>query len=142
VGVLAAGWYLLHFSPDEMQTLTFVMLVFANQGLLYVLRERRHFWRSRPAGILVAASLSDVAVVGGLAAGGILMSPLPLATLALLLVATLALVIGMDWVKLAVFARLRPSLSAGVDVLHSPSAASPPRIETDERNAIASHVSG
>ena len=107
LGVLASGWYLLHFSPDEMQTLTFVMLVFANQGLLYVLRERNHFWCSRPAGILVAASLSDIAVVGGLAAGGILMSPLPLATLAMLLVATLAFVIGIDWIKLAVFARLR-----------------------------------
>jgi H+-transporting ATPase len=107
VAVLATGWYLLGFGAGEMQTLTFVTLVFANQGLLYVLRERNHFWRSRPAGILVVASLADITAVGSFAAFGILMSPMPLAVLVTLLVTTLAFVLGMDWMKLVVFARLQ-----------------------------------
>ena len=41
-----------------MQTLTFVMLGFAGQGNVYVLRERGRFWSSRPAPIMVLASLA------------------------------------------------------------------------------------
>jgi len=58
LAVLAAGWYALHFTPGQMQTLTFAALAFGNQGLLYVLRARGRFWRSRPAPILIVASLS------------------------------------------------------------------------------------
>jgi H+-transporting ATPase len=105
--VLAAGWYLLGLSPREMQTLTFALLVFATQGVLYVLRERRHFWRSRPAGIMIAASFANIVVVGALASSGVVMAPLPLALIAALLAAAIVFAFGLDWIKLALFARLR-----------------------------------
>jgi hypothetical protein len=38
--ILGVGWYALQLSPEQMQTLTFVMLGFAGQGNVYVLRER------------------------------------------------------------------------------------------------------
>ena len=78
VAVLGVGWYGLRLSPGEMQTLTFVMLVFAGQGNVYVLREHGRFWSSRPAPIMLLASLCDVLLVAALAAGGVLMSPLPI----------------------------------------------------------------
>jgi len=107
VGVLAAGWYVLGFSPDRMQTLTFVMLVFAGQANVFVLRERGRLWHSRPAAVMLLASSADVAVVGCLAAGGALMSPLPLPVIAMLLAATCVFTLALDAVKLAVFARFR-----------------------------------
>jgi H+-transporting ATPase len=107
VGILALGWYWMRLSPDQMQTLTFTMLVFAGQGNIYVLRERGRLWHSRPAPIMLIASLCDVVLIASLAAGGILMSPLPISVIALLVAATLVFTLAMDSIKLAVLARLR-----------------------------------
>ena len=107
MAILGVGWYFLRLSPGEMQTLTFTMLVFAGQGNLYVLRERGRLWRSRPAPVMLLASLWDLVVVASLAAGGVLLSPLPIRVIGLLVVTTLAFTLAMDSLKLAVFARLR-----------------------------------
>ena len=107
VAILAVGWYGLKFSPEEMQTLTFVMLVFAGQGNVYVLRARGPFWRSRPAPIMLVASFCDVAIVASLAAAGVLMSALPSGILCALAAATVLFTFGMDAIKRATFARLR-----------------------------------
>ena len=72
VAVLGVGWYGMRLSPGEMQTLTFTMLAFAGQGNVYVLREHGRLWSSRPAPIMLLASLCDVLLVASLAAGGVL----------------------------------------------------------------------
>ncbi len=105
--VLAAGWYLLRFSPLQMQTLIFATLVFANQGVMFVLRERVRLWRSRPAPIILLAAAADIAVVTAFAVGGVLMSPLPVAAIALLLLATAGFALALDAAKIGIFARLR-----------------------------------
>jgi H+-transporting ATPase len=107
VGILGVGWYWLRLSPDEMQTLTFTMLVFAGQGNVYVLRERGRLWSSRPAPVMLLASAWDLVLVTSFAAGGVLMSPLPISVIAMLAVTTLAFSLAMDTIKLAVFAHLR-----------------------------------
>jgi H+-transporting ATPase len=107
VAVLGVGWYGLRLSPGEMQTLTFTMLAFAGQGNVYVLRTHGRLWSSRPAPIMVVASLCDVLLVASLAAGGVLMSPLPITVIALLAATTIVFTLAMDSIKLAVFARLR-----------------------------------
>ena len=105
--VLAAAWYALGFNPGEMQTLTFVLLVFAGQGNMFVLRERGRLWHSWPAPIVFVASFADVALVASLALGGVLMSPLPISIVALVLATTLGFSLGMDSLKVAVLSRLR-----------------------------------
>jgi H+-transporting ATPase len=107
VTILSVSWYVLHLSAVQMQTLTFVMLGFAGQGNVYVLRERGRLWSSRPAPIMILASACDVLLMGGLAASGFLMAPLPLAIIAALVGTTLVFTLAMDSIKLAVFARLR-----------------------------------
>jgi H+-transporting ATPase len=107
VVILGLSWYTLGLSPDQMQTLTFVMLGFAGQGNVYVLRERGRLWSSRPAPIMVLASACDVTLMGCLAAFGIFMSPLPIWVIGLLVATTLVFTLAMDTIKLAVFARLR-----------------------------------
>jgi H+-transporting ATPase len=105
--ILCLGWYSLGLGADQMQTLTFVMLGFAGQGNVYVLRERRRLWHSRPAPIMIAASICDVALMGGLAIGGLLMSPLPAWLVGFLIVTTLVFTLAMDTIKLGVFAHLQ-----------------------------------
>ena len=107
IAILSLSWYELHLTPGQMQTLTFVMLGFAGQGNVYVLRERGRLWSSRPAPIMVLASLCDVGVMAGLAAGGIMMAALPLSIIAMLVGTTVVFTLAMDSIKLAVFSRLR-----------------------------------
>jgi len=106
IGILAAGWFWLRLGENEMRTLTLVMLVFAGQANTYVLRTKRRFWLSRPAKIMVIASLSDVAFIGGLAATGSLMSSLPLHILSMLVLATLGFAVMMDRLKRLVLSHL------------------------------------
>jgi H+-transporting ATPase len=107
VAILGLGWYWLRLGPDQMQTLTFTMLVFAGQGNVYVLRERGRLWHSRPAPVMLLASFCDLFLVTVLAAGGILMSPLPIWIIASLVATTVVFSLAMDTIKLAVFARIR-----------------------------------
>jgi len=99
LGVLALGWFGLGLAPAEMQTLTFLMLIFAGQSVTYVLRERRHFWRSLPAWIMVVASITDLTLVTSLALGGVLMTRLPAGIVGGLFAATLCLAFVLDEVK-------------------------------------------
>jgi H+-transporting ATPase len=107
VAILGLGWYWLRLRPDQMQTLTFTMLVFAGQGNVYVLRERGRLWHSRPAPVMLLASFCDLFLVTAFAAGGILMSPLPIWIIASLVATTVVFSLAMDTIKLAVFARIR-----------------------------------
>ena len=71
-----------------------------------MLRERGHFWSSRPAPIMLLASAADVTIVVVLAAGGVLMSPLPPAMISMLLLATLGFALALDIIKRSVFSVL------------------------------------
>ena len=107
VGVLAAGWFLLRLNPGQMRTLTLVLLVFAGQATVYVLREQGHLWNSRPAAIMLSASAAALSIVAFLATAGLLMVPILPAVVGILLLATLVYGLALDFVKVAVVARLR-----------------------------------
>lgn len=102
-GIFLAGRNLLHLPLAQLQTLAFITLVFTAQGMVYLVRERHHFWASRPGRWLVLASTLDLLVVIVLASCGILMAAIPLwltlATLAL----TAVTLLGLDYVKVWVF---------------------------------------
>jgi hypothetical protein len=76
----------------------------AGQASVYVLRERGYLWRSRPAPVMLFASLADVAIVSSLAPGGVLMTPLAPEVVAMLFGATLAFALAFDGVKRIVLA--------------------------------------
>jgi len=107
LAILSLCWNTLDLSTSQLQTLTFVMLGFAGQGNVYVLRERGRLWSSRPAAIMALASACDVILMGSLAAFGLLMGPLPLWVIGMLVGTTLLFTLAMDSIKLAVFARVR-----------------------------------
>jgi len=102
-GIFLAGRNLWHLPVAQLQTLAFVTLVFSAQGMVYLVRERHHFWASRPSRWLMLASVCAILAVILLASFGILMQAIPpwltLATLALTAVALL----GLDYLKVWVF---------------------------------------
>ena len=106
VGVLAIGKSKLGLGIDSLRTLTFVALVFGGQATLYAIRDRRHFWGSRPSVWLAVSSLADILIASTLAIGGIAMTSLPIFVVASTLAAALLLAGVMAAVKVPVFARL------------------------------------
>ena len=83
------------------------MSVVDGQSVFYVVRERRRLWSSRPSLVVVLCSIADLLIIPTLAVNGILMLPLPLAVVAGVFAACVALAFVLDQVKVAIFARLR-----------------------------------
>lgn len=106
LGVLVTGTLHLRLTPGQMQTLVFLMLVFAGQALVYVLRERGHLWHSRPSWLMLALSVADIVTVTLLASSGILMDRLPIAMILMLFVSTLAVALLLDQLKALLFRHL------------------------------------
>ena len=103
--VFFAGRDWLHLPLNQLQTLIFVMLVFTGQGNVYLVRERRHFWKSRPSRWLLLASVIDILAVCLLATRGILMAPIPPQLVAGLMALVLTYLLFMDFVKIGIFRR-------------------------------------
>jgi len=96
------GRDVLHLPLLQLQTLIFVMLVFTGLGNVFLVRERRHFWQSRPSRVLIFSALADVLVVSIFAAQGIWMGAIsPLLLLALTGVVMIYL-LGLDFVKIRI----------------------------------------
>ncbi len=101
--VFFAGRNGLRLPLAQLQTMTFVMLVFTGQGNIYLVRERRQFWRSRPGRWLMIGSVLDLIVVCVLATRGILMAAIDPALVAGLLALVAAFLIGVDFLKIRIF---------------------------------------
>jgi H+-transporting ATPase len=101
--VLAFGAYRLGFSIGALRTLAFILIVFGNQATMYVNRERRHLWLSRPSFWLVVSSVADLLIASTLAIVGIAMAPLPAWIVAGTLAAAAVFAVILDLVKVPAF---------------------------------------
>ncbi len=93
----------LHLPLPQLQTLIFLMLVFSGQGVLYLVREGGHLWRSRPSRWLLLASAADIVVVSLLAVNGILMTAVSPMLAAGLFAVVLVYLTLLDFVKVRLF---------------------------------------
>ncbi|CAB1130028.1 Pirin [Candidatus Hydrogenisulfobacillus filiaventi] len=93
----------LHLGWPQVRTVVFLMLVASGQATVYVVREVRAFWRSRPSRALLAATLGDLVVVGGMAWRGILMAAVPGIVVWAVLGVALAFMVLLDLVKQGFF---------------------------------------
>jgi len=109
-GIFFAARDGLRLPVRQLQTLVFVMLVYSGQATVYLVRERRHFWSSRPSGWLLASSMFDVALVAVLATRGILMEPIGWELVAGVFGLVLAYLVIVDFFKVAVMRRLQVHL--------------------------------
>ncbi len=101
------GASLLGLDASQLQTLAFVTLAFQSQATIYLVREPRHLWSSRPGTWLLAVSAGALVAVAVMACAGWLMAPLSplLVTAVLAVVVTWAVL--LDWFKVRLFRRLR-----------------------------------
>ncbi len=106
-GALAVGKFALGLDIAGLRTYAALILVFSGEAVLYVVRERRHIWSSRPSVAFMLSSVVDVTIFATLARTGILMAPLPLSVVAGLLVGAIAFALVLDGVKVAIFHRLK-----------------------------------
>jgi H+-transporting ATPase len=90
----------------QLQTLTFIMFVFAGQALVYVLREHGPLWTSRPSLLMMFFSVADVTIVSLIATSGLLTPSLPVVVVLSLLAATCVFALLLDQVKVVVFRHL------------------------------------
>jgi len=105
--MLALGTFRLGLGAGELQTLAFVTLVFGSQAVLYVVRERRRMWSSKPSVWVLAASAADIAVVSMLAVSGILMEPLPWRIILTIFSAAIGFALILDQIKLLISAKIK-----------------------------------
>ena len=106
LAVFWAGSALLHLDATQVQTLGFVTLAFQSQATVYLVREPRHAWSSRPGPWLVVASTGAIVAVAILASAGWLMAALSPAVVGAVLVAVGLSAVLTDWFKLWLFGRL------------------------------------
>jgi H+-transporting ATPase len=97
--MLAVGKFRLGLAPQQLQTMAFVTLVFGNQAVLYVLRERRRIWSSRPSNWLLASTAVDIGVALALALSGTLMEPLAWSAVAAVFAAAIVFGLVLDQIK-------------------------------------------
>jgi H+-transporting ATPase len=102
-GIFLSGRNLLHLPLGQLQTLSFITLVFTAQGMIYLVRERHHFWTSQPGKWMMLASVLDVLVIILLASFGILMQAIPLWLTLSTLALSIAALFVLDFLKVWVF---------------------------------------
>ena len=97
------GITLFHLSEEQLGTLIMLCLIFNTQFRILAVRERRHFWSSRPGGKMLAMNLA--AVVGFALLGGIggAVPNLPPRVVAILLASSALFMAAVDFVKYRLF---------------------------------------
>jgi H+-transporting ATPase len=95
--------YVLRLPTGQLQTLMFIMLVFTGQANVYLVRERRHFWKSTPSRWMLLGTLADIVIVSILATQGILMIAIPFSFIIFSLLAVGLYLPCIDWWKIFVF---------------------------------------
>lgn len=105
-GTFLAARYWLQLPLSQLQTLVFITLVFTGQGNVYLVRERQHFWKSKPGKWLVMSSAADIVVVSILASRSILMSAIAPRLLAGVLIACGCYLAAVDFIKVGLLRRV------------------------------------
>ncbi|MBE2183544.1 MAG: plasma-membrane proton-efflux P-type ATPase [Anaerolineae bacterium] len=113
--IMALGWLVFSFSvygfgrdilrldAAQMETLMFLMLVCVAQANVYLVRERQHFWKSRPSKWLLLASAVGIVLTMALVLGGVLMTALDSTIMMQMFWITIAFMAALDYVKVGTF---------------------------------------
>jgi len=105
VAVLAGTEY-FGLKWRELQSYVMLMLVFTSQFRIYIVRERRHFWSSRPGRELLITSTATIIGFALLGVYGIVVPQLTVYEVLFILAFSAALTLSLDLPKYYVFRRL------------------------------------
>jgi H+-transporting ATPase len=67
-----------HLSGDPLLSFTLLMLIFTSQFRVYIVRERKHFWDSRPSKSLLISTTAAIVIFALLGIFGIIIAQLTL----------------------------------------------------------------
>lgn len=109
IGAILIGDYYFHLEWGKLCTFAVLMVAFTSTLSVFILREREHFWSSRPGRALVITTTAAmiVFVLLGLFAGGTQLSPLAPYQVFLLLGFSALLTFSVDFVKYWAFRRFK-----------------------------------
>jgi H+-transporting ATPase len=105
-GVYVFGRDGLQLPLEQLYTLTFLMLVCVAQANVYLIREKRVFWRSQPSRWMLLATTFDMCLVTLLALSGLLMTAISPVLVLVLYAATIGFMLTLDVIKVWVFRTL------------------------------------
>ncbi len=106
-GVFAFGRDVLLLSTAQLETLMFLMLVCVAQANVYLVRERQHFWRSRPSKWLLLASAFGFCLTIIFVLRGVFMMPLDGVIMLQMFWVTIAFMVVLDYLKVGAFRLFR-----------------------------------
>ncbi|MGC9271702.1 HAD-IC family P-type ATPase [Acidiphilium sp.] len=104
--VVAVGIYGLDLNLGAIRTLAFLALVFGSQTSIYAIRERRHFWQSRPSLWVGGSSVAAIAIATVMAISGLAMTTISAPLVITILAAAIVFALLLDTIKIPIFARL------------------------------------
>jgi H+-transporting ATPase len=104
-GVVAilAGLRAFHLDADRLRTFILLWFIFSSQFRVILVRERGHFWSSRPGKALLFSIFAAVAVFALIGAEGVLVPPLPPSLVLVVLVFSAAGTLALDYPKRSIF---------------------------------------
>jgi H+-transporting ATPase len=105
--VILIGTSYFHMNWSSLQTFVLLMLVFTSQFRVLIVRERRHFWSSRPGRELVISTIAAIVGFSFLGVYGIIIPPLTFGQMISVLAFSAAFTFAVDLPKYAVFRRFR-----------------------------------
>ncbi|ARM75175.1 plasma-membrane proton-efflux P-type ATPase [Acidianus manzaensis] len=89
----------LKLSLNQIQTFIFDMLVFSGQFTVYMVRERKSMWSSKPSKFLLTSSIADIIFISTISALGILVYPIPIQYVIMILAISFAFTVIFDHIK-------------------------------------------
>ncbi|HEY6333137.1 MAG TPA: HAD-IC family P-type ATPase [Blastocatellia bacterium] len=102
---MVVGEFHMGFEIGTLRTLCVVALVFGSQGTIYAVRGRQSLWGPRPSLLLALSSVGSILIISILAAGGVLMEPLPISVLGETFLAAVVFGFVLNAVKIPAFRR-------------------------------------
>ncbi len=106
-GVFAYGHYALRLDTAHLQSLTFATVILGSQAGVYLLRERGHFWASRPSRAMLGSTALGLGVTAFITLAGFHVAAINLSLFAAVAGMALFYFLALDWFKVWLFARLQ-----------------------------------
>ena len=102
IGLLLGVNY-FHLTWIELRTFALLILVFTSQFRVLIVRERNHFWSSRPGKALIASTSAALLVFVVLGVYGFIIPPIPSIAVAAAFLFSLLFTLGLDFPKYYIF---------------------------------------
>ncbi|MGB8707663.1 MAG: plasma-membrane proton-efflux P-type ATPase [Dehalococcoidia bacterium] len=108
VVALLVGTHYFHLELEQLRTFTVLMLIFTSQFRVYIVRERRYFWSSRPGRELVFATTGAIIAFALLGIYGLIITPLTPHQVIFLLGFSALFTFAIDFPKYEAFKKFVP----------------------------------